>query len=342
MISHAPSLAVPDARRPSSRLAVWIGTAAGVFLGAVLLVAAYAKALDPAAFARQIHLDGLDFALPAAAVALAAIGLEVGLGLALVLGLRRLWVLLPAVALVAFFLLLTGRAYWQSAHGTLPEDAGCGCFGNLVERSPAEAFWQDLALLAPALGLAFLGRGRAGNGADDRGERGDRGARPFPTGRTAIVLAATAAAVLFAWKAPALPLDDLATRLSPGVRLADLCAGTGKERVCLSDVDAGLATGRCLAVIADLADPAFQKSVCALNAYAAAGQGPALRVLAASTPGEEQAFTWRFGPSFKVVEAPAALLRPLYRRLPRAFVVEDGRVVRTYAGLPPLPSIPSR
>ncbi len=334
MISHAPSLAMPDARRPASRLAVWIGTAAGVFLGAVLLVADYAKAIDPQAFARQIHVDGLDVALPAAAVALVAIGLEVGLGLALVLGLRRLWVLLPVVALVAFFLALTGHAYWQSAHGTLPEDAGCGCFGNLVERSPAEAFWQDFALLVPALALAFLGRGRAGSG--------ERSARPFPRGRTAAVLAATAAAVLFAWKAPALPLDDLATRLKPGVRLADLCTGTGKERVCLSDVDADLASGRSLAVIADLADPAFQRSVRALNAYVAAGRGPALRVLAASTPAEEQAFTWRFGPSFKVVEAPAALLRPLYRRLPRAFVVEDGRVVRTYAGLPPLPSIPSR
>jgi len=324
MISHAPSLALPDSRRPARRLAWWIGTAAWVFLGVVLLVAAYAKALDPAAFARQIHLDGLDFALPAAAVALAAIGLEVGLGTALVLGLRRLWVLLPAVALVVFFLSLTGRAYWQSAHGTLPEDAGCGCFGNLVERSPAQAFWQDLALLAPALLLAFLGR--------------ERGGRAVPPVRTAVVAAATAAALLFAWKAPSLPLDDLATRLSPGVRLSDLCAGTGNERVCLDGVAPDLATGRSLVVIADLGDPAFQKSVRALNAYVAAGKGPPLRVLAASTPEEERAFTWRFGPAWKVVEAPAALLRPLYRRLPRSFVVQDGRVVRTYAGLPPLPA----
>jgi uncharacterized membrane protein YphA (DoxX/SURF4 family) len=323
MISQARPIAVPDARRPARGLARWIGTAAGVVLGLVLLVAAYAKALDPAAFADQIHRDGLDGILPAAAVVLLAIGLEVGLGAALVLGLRRLWVLLPAVALVAFFLALTGRAYWQSAHGIVPDDAGCGCFGNLVERSPAEAFWQDLALLVPALALAFVGRG---------------GRSTAPRARTAIVLAATAAAVLFAWKAPELPLDDLATRLKPGVRLADLCAGRGKERVCLQDVAPDLATGRELAVIADLDDPAFQRSVRALNAYVAAGQGPALRVLAASTPAQEQAFTWRLGPSFKVVETPAALLRPLYRRLPRAFVVQDGRVIRTYPGLPPLPA----
>src|SRR5262249_12098528 len=145
------------------------------------LVAAWAKALDPDGFAAQIRAEGLAFLLPAGAVALVAIGLEVGLGAALVLGLRRLWVLLPAVALVAFFLLLTGRAYWKSAHGEVAQDAGCGCFGNLVQRSPAEAFWEDFALLVPALALAFAGR---------------EGRSPARA-RTAVVLAATAAAVLF-------------------------------------------------------------------------------------------------------------------------------------------------
>src|SRR5436305_1351163 len=81
-----------------------------------------------------------------------------------------------------------------------------------------------------------------------------------PRARTAATLAAAAAAVLFAWRSPALPLDDLATRLKPGVRLADLCAGAGKERVCLDGVAPDLASGQGLAVIADLADPAFQKS----------------------------------------------------------------------------------
>jgi hypothetical protein len=33
-------------------------------------------------------------------------------------------------------------------------------------------------------------------------------------------------------------------------------------------------------------------------------------------------------------ETPQALLRPLYRRLPRSFRVEDGRVTATWAGLP--------
>jgi uncharacterized membrane protein YphA (DoxX/SURF4 family) len=327
MISRAPSIASAasaSVRRPGRGVAWWIGTVAGVFLGLVLLVAAWAKALDPRGFADQIRAEGLAGLLPAGAVALAAIGLEVGLGAALVLGVRRLWVLLPAVALVAFFLFLTGRAYWKSAHGEAAADAGCGCFGNLVQRSPAEAFWEDLALLVPALALAFAGRET----------------RPaIPRARTALALAVTAGALLLAWKSPDLPLDDLATRLKPGVRLTDLCAGAGKERVCLDGVAPALATGRALVVIADLDDPAFQRSVRALNAYAKGDRpppAPALTVLSATDAERQQAFTWRFGPVFPVVEAPAALLKPLYRRLPRAFVVEDGRVTRTYSGLPPL------
>jgi hypothetical protein len=41
-------------------------------------------------------------------------------------------------------------------------------------------------------------------------------------------------------------------------------------------------------------------------------------------------------PPFDYVAVPEALIRPLYRRLPRTFVVRDGVVVKTYEGLPPL------
>jgi uncharacterized membrane protein YphA (DoxX/SURF4 family) len=281
-------------RRP--RLA-WLGTAGGVFLGAVLLVAVWAKALDPAAFAEQIRIEGLDFLLSAQAVALIALALEAGLGLALLLGVRRLWVLVPAALLVAFFLFLTGRAWWMSAHG-LREAEACGCFGNLVQRTPEEAFWQDLLLLVPALLLSFVGRG----GQNRRSAR-------FPTARVAAAAVAAVATALFAWRAPELPLDDLATRLRPGVDIQDLCAG-GENPVCLST------------------------AVGALNAYA--NRGGAVWVLSASPEEKKQAFFWRFGPSFQIVETPEPLMRPLYRRLPRSFRVEDGKVTETWSGLPQL------
>jgi len=301
-----------------------VGTAAAVFLGAVFLVATWAKAIDPGSFVEQVRLEGLDFALPAVAVAWIALALEAGVGFGLLVALRRLWVLVPAAALVVFFLGLTARAWYLSAHGLREDAAGCGCFGNLVERSPAEALWQDLLLLGVPMALAFVGR--------------PRGGRTFPPLRTALVVAGALATLGLAWKAPELPLDDLATRLSPGVEVAALCAGRAEERVCLDTLAPELAAGEHLVVLADLEAPAFTGAVDALNDYAveARGRGGAPLVVLSSAPPEvHRGFFWRWGPVFEVREVPEALLAPLYRRLPRSFRAVDGRVEETWSGLPP-------
>ncbi len=135
-----------------------LGSLGARFLGLVLLVAAGAKAVEPGAFAEQIRLEQLDFLFSVRTVTLIALALEVGLGTVLILGLRRLWVLFPTTLLVSFFLFLTGRNYWLVLNGLRDEDAACGCFGSLIERTPGEAFWQDLFLLLVPLSLAFIGR----------------------------------------------------------------------------------------------------------------------------------------------------------------------------------------
>jgi len=300
----------------------WVGTFAGAFLGCVLLFAVWAKMIDPGAFVTQIQTEGLDFLIPARGVALIALALEAGLGLALLLGVRRKWVLIPATLLVAFFVSLTGRAWWLAAHGLRDAAESCGCFGNLVQRTPAQAFWQDFALLGPALLLAWVGRER----------------RPplFPPVRTAVAVLGALAAVIFAWKAPELPLDDLATRLRPGIQVGGVCAGEGAQRVCLDSLIPELRQGENLVVMAKLDDDGLTKSVDALNAYAGAAGQPALWLLTSSTAEQQRAFFWKWGPRFQIREAPPELLRPLYRRLPRSFTVRDGRVTRTFAGLPPL------
>jgi uncharacterized membrane protein YphA (DoxX/SURF4 family) len=314
-----PQTAALKSPRP---LLWWVGTFAGAFLGCVLLFAVWAKMIDPAAFAGQIHTEGLDFLLPAQAVALIALALEAGLGLALLLGLRRKWVLIPATLLVAFFVFLTGRAWWLAAHGLRDAAESCGCFGNLVQRTPAQAFWQDFALLVPALLVAWVGRER----------------RPplFPPARTAVAVLGALAVVIFAWKAPGLPIDDLATRLRPGVQVGAVCVGEGAQRVCLDSVIPELRQGENLVVMAKLDDEGLAKSVDALNAYAGAAGNPSLWLLTSSTAEQQRAFFWKWGPTFQIREAPPELLRPLYRRLPRSFTVRDGRVTRTFAGLPPL------
>lgn len=318
MVSETHRSAAAAGPLPWRRL---LGTAGGVVLGLVLLVAAWAKLLDPLGFASLIESEGLDFLLPAPAVAYLALGLEVALGLALVLGLRRLWVLVPSALLVAFFVFLNARTYWLDAQGLRQEAASCGCFGNLVERTPAEALWQDALLLVPALLLAFVGR---------------RAAAGVPRLRLAAVAVVTAAALALAWKAPELPLDDLATRLRPGVELGELCAGRGDERVCFATVVPELAQGSHRVILADLGDEEFGAAVPRLNDDVLSDQQPPLTVVSSATPQEHATFFWTRGPAFEIREAPPALLAGLYRRLPRSFEVRDGRVIRTYSGLPPL------
>src|SRR6185503_1457498 len=227
-----PGIALP---RPTL---TWVARAAAFALGAVLLVATLAKALDPQSFAELLQGQGLTLGLPPMVAAVLALAIEGGLGLLLVLGVRRRWSLALVTLLVVGFVALNGWEWWRAAHGAAPA-AGCGCFGNLVQRTPAAAFWQDLALLVPLLLLSWLAL--------------PRGSRALPPRRTAVAVVGIAAIALLAWRAPALPLDDVATRLKPGVELSRLCAGE-EPRVCLTDVAPELATGRAWVVLVDLKD----------------------------------------------------------------------------------------
>lgn len=298
------------------------GYLGGAALGAILLFAAYAKAIDPAAFADQIRGEGLATGLPPFALAIAGIAVEVGLGLALLLNLRTRTILFAATALVLLFLLLTGRTYWRAAHGIAPPAGGCGCFGNLVERTPAEAFWQDLLLLVPALACAWAGRP----------SRDAAAARSRRLRYAASGLAAAGAAA-FAAAAPTLPLDDLATRLKPGVALGDICSGKDAARICLADLVPEIGKGRHWVVLVDPLADSFAMIAGDLNAWALASREPAVTALADLTAEQQNQIFWRYAPAFDIHETPAALLRPLYRTLPRSFLLEEGRVVRTESGV---------
>ncbi len=324
-LSEGPSTVRAGGRSGVLRI---VGTVAGVFLGAVLLVAVWGKAITPAAFVEEIDSRGLGLLIGPEAVAYLALALEAGLGMLLLLGVRRPWVLVPAALLVAFFLFLTGQDYYRSAMGLEPAAQSCGCFGNLVTRTPAEAFWQDLLLLGPALGLAFLGR------------PGSR-VRAVPPVRTVLGLAAALGATLLAWKAPELPLDDWATRLRPGVEVTELCVGggvEGSERVCLDTVVPELESGEHLVVLADL-DEDFGRQVERINAYVdrrmMGGGGPELSVVTTAEHDARQSFFWQWAPAFEPHQAPESLLASLYRTLPRSFAVSDGEVTETWSGLPP-------
>ena len=295
-------------------------------VGGTLLVGAWGKLLDPIAFAQNLRLEGITSWLgsgwyPEMVPALLVIAIEVLLGSLLVLGVRYRTTLGVTGLLVAFFLFLTGRAWWRDAHGIVAGDAAsCGCFGNLLDRSPREAFLQDAVLLVPGLLLAALALPQ----------------RHTLGRRVAIAWLVTAAVVVLGWFAPGLPIDDLATRLAPGTAASSICAGRGEERLCLPTIIPELDSGRHLVVLLDLERDGMEAEIESLNHYWLAGEDPRLWVVAAATPEQNRAFFWKYGPSFEVREAPPSMLRPLYRTLPRSFLVSDGKVTETWSGLAPM------
>lgn len=143
-----------EQKQSERRWELW-SVVGAVFLGAVLIVASIGKVLDPIVFVEQIRNEGLEGILSANAVALWALALEMGLGTALLMGVRHLLVLVPTSAMVAFFVFLTGKTYWLVSTGQMEDSYSCGCFGVFLQRTAVEAFWQDLLLLVPATLLAW-------------------------------------------------------------------------------------------------------------------------------------------------------------------------------------------
>lgn len=329
MSTDAPDPAPPDAPPAGSvwgpdapRWARILGTLGGMFLGGVLVVALWGKTLDPQSFIDLVAHEELDFLLPAAWVASIGLALEAILGFALLFNLRHLRVLVPSAALVAFFVFLVSRTYYRHVTGEHVDTGSCGCFGNIVDRSPEEAFWWDLILLVPGITLAFLGRP-----ADPM---------PYQRVRWGVTWALTILVLFFAWLAPNLPIDDIATRLHPGAVAAELCAGRDEDKVCLNDVIFEIDEGKHVVVIADITDEAFLSQLDRFNAYALDGVGPSLWVLTSAGDDAISVFTMTHQPTFTIVPTPVGVVRPLYRRLPRSFVAQDGTVTRTIEGWPPL------
>ena len=268
----------------------------------MLLIAGLLKALDPASFAEQIALDVPPLAGMAGPLAVAAVAFEIVLGLALVLGFRRAWVLITALLLVGLFIAVTVPKIGD------PEAAACGCFGNFVVRTPMQTVVEDL-LMAGGLLLGFIG----GPGAVWNGWR------------AGVLGIAALTGLGLPLASPRLPLDDVVTRLAPGATAGDLQ---------LLEVLPELAGGRHIVLIGDLTSRSCAETPASFLAYRDRDPETALWILEPGEAVSRSGGTWLCLSGAEVVEMPRLILRPLYRTLPRSFEMVDGAVVRTWNGFP--------
>ena len=131
----------------------WLGTAARVLLGGVLVVAGALKLPDPAAAMRAVRAYRL---LPEALVGPVAFGLpvvEIAIGLALLAGVFVRTAAVAAAVLLVVFIGAVGSAWARGLQ------IDCGCFGGGGQVAAGRTAYpgevaRDVGLLIVALALA--------------------------------------------------------------------------------------------------------------------------------------------------------------------------------------------
>lgn len=103
-------------------------------------------------FARNILIDLFEFLHEhSLALAIIMITLEIIMGIALLLGWKKKWVLYPLLLLMLFFTFLTGYAYLSGKF------TNCGCFGDCIPITPLTSFIKDIVLLG-LIGILLAGK----------------------------------------------------------------------------------------------------------------------------------------------------------------------------------------
>lgn len=129
----------------------WVSRVLAGAVGLILVVASVLKATDMELFVRQLKDYGIISQHTILVLgAWGLIGLEFGLGVALLIS-YRLKISLPFAGML--FLIFLGATGWTWLSGATEE---CGCFGDLIKHTPREAVVHDLIFLA-ATALAWLG-----------------------------------------------------------------------------------------------------------------------------------------------------------------------------------------
>ena len=274
-----------------------------IVVAAVILVAAILKALDPLAFAEQIRAYGI-FPNLAWLAAWSFIISEVLLAGALLVNLYTRLTGTLSLILLAFFIGITAYGMMIGLSGD------CGCFGNLVHRSPEQVIIEDaLMMLAVVFGMLVLSRER----------------RKAAWWRIALVLvlgAAAAATTAFAYK---LPVDSFATSLRPGAKL-DTWPVEGLNR--------DLGRGTHVVFLFSSKSRDVQVDVAMMNAVAQTEGIPSAIGLITEGTAAVTEVMFQFGTAFPVGALEPRFARNLYRTLPRTFVLHEGTVVDVWSRIP--------
>jgi len=290
----------------------------GLLVAAVLVVAAFTKAGDPALFIDQITAHGVTPPSWSPFIAYFFIAVELLAAAGFLVFIWPRLVFCGTILMMLVFIVVTALAW------AMGNTNGCGCFGRLVERGPQSVIIEDaIVILVSALALWLLR-------SPERERSFGRwlvGSARVPAWRWVIAVPLILAAGVLTAFGPALPIDSAVVGLKAGDDLSDLA---------LSGVRFPLDDGWVLVALVGPDCPACDAGVPALKEVAEQAQD--LRVVAAH-PGvaaDAQAWRLRHLPNFPVAYQTPRALRQYYRALPTTFLLCDGVIRRIWWGrIPP-------
>lgn len=284
---------------------LWGSRVLGGAVGLVLLTAGILKAIDMELFVRQLRDYGIvsdHTVLILIAWALIAVECVLGIGL---LVLYRPGIVFSFTALL--LLVFLGVTSWAWLAGSTED---CGCFGAWMKRTPRDAVFEDLVLLA-ATGLAWAG------------------CRNIDTTRSrargwAVIVAFLAGIVLPV--ASGLPVPRIQDPGSGSI-------GIGLDRLRIPGLEhIDLNYGDYLLMLTDTECEHCQEAVPEFNALAEQGDMPYMIALSPNTESERLRFIEELQPAFPVGPVNKDIFWHMLGDgdIPRTLLVRDGEVLETW------------
>ncbi|PLX32120.1 MAG: hypothetical protein C0600_03650 [Ignavibacteria bacterium] len=288
----------------SNRVLFFTARTIEILVAGVFLLAAVMKALDPASFIEQIAAYGI-FPDLAPIAAWSLIIVECVLAAALIVNLLPRIFPLLSMALLLFFIGIT--LYGMSIG--LGED--CGCFGNLYHRGPEMVIIEDALML---IGLVFV--------VVVLWKRQDE----HNAMRIAVTLTAGMAAAGLTAFSPYIPADDIVTQLHPGSSFTTWPV----DGLYGKDLNSGTHVVFLFTVTSDNIGAQVQS----MNSVAQAMEDASVVGLIIDGTEHLTTLMFEYAAAFPVAALEPRFARPLYRTLPRTFILRNGTVMQTWSELP--------
>lgn len=275
-----------------------------ILIAGVFLLAAVMKALDPASFVEQIVSYNM-FPDLAPLAAWTLIIIECLLAAALIVNLLPRVIPMLSMGLLLFFIGIT--VYGMSIG--LGED--CGCFGNLYHRGPEMVILEDTLMIIGLVFVVVVLWNRQ---------------QEHIAGRVTVTLATGMAAAAITAFSPYIPADNLVTQLHPGSSFSTWPVDGlyGKD----------LNSGTHVVFLFTVTSENIGAQVQSMNTVAQTMEDASVVGLIIDGTEHLTTLMFEYAAAFPVAALEPRFARPLYRTLPRTFILKDGVVTHTWSELP--------